>query len=420
MTRALAWFAALAVAATLGALAVSFSGLISIAASSGHFEPIRWFLGWSLRNAVRTQSVPVGPPPDLDDPALVLRAAGHYDTGCAVCHGAPGVPQSPVILGMTPQPPRLEQAAGHWDDDELFWIVKHGIKYSGMPAWPAQSRDDEVWAQVAFLRALSDMTPHRYAALALGAGDAGEGDTGNAAGGAPFERALADCARCHGRDGLGRGEGAALGAFPVVAGQPAEYLFATLQAFASGARKSGFMEAAAARHPEAVLRALAQHYAAQPAPVARASGEGGAPADDPGRGTADAAAGESRPLQAQDEAGRLDGDVFGASLPVPSATAKGPPRSKEARLALGRRIALHGLPGEKTPACRSCHGAAGRARNPLFPTLDGQREWYLAGHLRLWKDGGRGGTPYAGIMADVAERMTEQQIDAVAAWYSGR
>ena len=108
---------------------------------------------------------------------------------------------------MAPSPPRLEEKAAEWSDEDLFWIVKNGIKYSGMPAWPAQDRDDEVWAQVAFLRALPDMTRAEYADLALGGGLA---DDGLEAGGETtaaldgiFETALADCARCHGRDGLG-------------------------------------------------------------------------------------------------------------------------------------------------------------------------------------------------------------------------
>ena len=55
---------------------------------------------------------------------------------------------------MLPPPPELSKAAKEWKDEELFWIVKHGIKYTGMPSWVAAERDDEVWSVVAFLKRL--------------------------------------------------------------------------------------------------------------------------------------------------------------------------------------------------------------------------------------------------------------------------
>lgn len=149
------------------ALFVGWSGLVSIAASSGHWSVTGWFLGWTMANTVRTQALLIEKPTDLDldDPALIRRSAGQYATGCAGCHAAPGVPQSPVVRQMVPSPPRLADKVEEWTDEELFWIVKNGIKFSGMPAWPAQSREDEVWAQVAFLRALPDMSAAEYTNL---------------------------------------------------------------------------------------------------------------------------------------------------------------------------------------------------------------------------------------------------------------
>ena len=129
-----------------------------------------------------------------------------------------------------------------------------------MPAWPAQGRDDEVWAQVAFLRALPDMTAATYADLALGGGvvddDLEAGGQALAALDGIFENALENCARCHGRDGLGRGDRTAEGAFPIIAGQPAPYLNATLLAFAQGRRESGFMQPPASRYDAQTLAEL--------------------------------------------------------------------------------------------------------------------------------------------------------------------
>lgn len=413
--------ASLVVLGIAAALLVGWTGLVSIAASSGHWAVTSWFLHWTMKNAVITQSMGIEKPADIDlvDPALVLRSAGHYATGCAACHGAPGVPQSPIVKAMVPAPPRLEEKVGTWSDAALFWIVKNGFKYTGMPSWPTQDRDDEVWAQVAFLRALPDMTPAEYADLALGGGLT---DNNLEAGGEPtaaldgiFETALADCARCHGRDGQGRGEGASQGTFPVIAGQSATYLGSTLQAFASGARGSGFMQPPASRYDSDVLWELARHYAEQPGPQLAGSDIDGV--DE--AAVSDGIDAETLPPESrQDEAGILEGDGVLAYARVPLAAAAGPPGSQEHLPDLGRRIAVEGLERRKIPACQSCHGQAGQARNPFYPSLAGQPEWYLTEHMRLWQKGMRGGTAYAHLMDEIAGNMTVEQIEAVAAWYA--
>lgn len=433
--------AGLVVLGIAGVLLIGWMGLVSIAASSGHFGVTRWFLGWTMENAVETQSMLVSKPKDLDldDPALVRRSAGHYATGCAACHGAPGVPQSPVVLQMTPSPPRLEDKVAEWSDEELFWIVKHGIKYSGMPAWPTQERDDEVWAQVAFLRALPDMTRAEYAELALGGGladnDLEAGGETTAALDGIVENALADCARCHGRGGLGGGEGEAEDAFPIIAGQPAPYLYATLRAFALGLRESGFMEPPANRYAPEVLKALARHYSEQPAPdlqpVDAADASPGTEPSDAVINPVDDAPVAELPLASdsvetfvlpldtwQDEAGILEGEGDLPHAMVPAAAAAGPPTTREELLDLGRRIAVEGIGLRKIPACQSCHGRAAQARNLYYPYLVGQPEWYLSEQLRLWQEGRRGGTVYAHLMDEIARNMTDEQIDAVSAWYS--
>ena len=65
---------------------------------------------------------------------------------------------------MRPKPPDLSKAASLWSDAELFWIVKHGIRMTGMPAWGDHS-DDELWVTVAFLQELVEMSPQDYAKL---------------------------------------------------------------------------------------------------------------------------------------------------------------------------------------------------------------------------------------------------------------
>ncbi|MEF2070220.1 c-type cytochrome [Consotaella aegiceratis] len=385
----------------------AWSGLVPIRASSGHFPPWAWFLHWTMQNAAQKQSLGISVPEDIDltDPALIKRAAGHFAGECAPCHGSPAEPQSPVIQSMTPAPPRLAGTVGDYADRELFWIVKHGIKYTGMPAWPSQERDDEIWAQVAFLKALPSMSTEDYQRYAYGeeatqAVNSKNQDAANAT----FENALADCSRCHGKDGRGAGPTAA---FPILAGQPADYLFATLQAFSYGTRESGFMEPPAKRYDAAILKRLADYYAEQP----HGSSQAGA-ADCPAVARA-LASDDPEPHQAASQ--RAIPPTSGPREPLADAKAAA---ESEAPLDLGRTLARDGLPERKIPACESCHGETGHVEHPDYPYLAGQPKWYLSTHLHLWKDGTRGGTSYANVMDKIADQMSDKEIEAAALWYS--
>jgi mono/diheme cytochrome c family protein len=97
--------------------------------------------------SIEAHSTGIQVPPGLDDPAKVLIGVDHYAAHCAVCHGAPGVPKGEIAQGLHPQPPDLAKTAARFIPAELFWILKYGIKMTGMPARRDHS-DDELWASV--------------------------------------------------------------------------------------------------------------------------------------------------------------------------------------------------------------------------------------------------------------------------------
>jgi cytochrome c553 len=196
-------------------------------------------------------------PPNLADPGLILRGAKHFASGCAPCHGAPGQLASPIAQQMTPVPPGLYSADRDFTPSQLFWVIKNGVKMTAMPAWPAQQRDDEVWAMVAFLEQLPHLTTPDYLKLV------GSTDTAFLPGTPPQNQTAAfdagACARCHGADGEGEN-----GAFPSLAGMSADRIETALLAYRDGSRPSGFMQPIAAAMSGAEIKAAAQYYAGLP------------------------------------------------------------------------------------------------------------------------------------------------------------
>ena len=148
----------------LGAGAVIYTGVYDVAATSPHWPATAWLLETARTRSIQAQAAGIAVPPGLDDPAKVVIGVEHYAAHCAVCHGAPGVPRGDIAQGLYPPPPDLAKTAPLYTPAELFWIVKHGMKMTGMPAW-SNHGDDELWATVGFLQKLPAMNEQDYAKL---------------------------------------------------------------------------------------------------------------------------------------------------------------------------------------------------------------------------------------------------------------
>jgi cytochrome c553 len=241
-----------------------WSGLYNVAATSPHLSITHKILHLAMIQSAKRHSEQLKAPP-LDDARLIKRGAAHFETGCAPCHGSPLLPPSPIEIGATPPPPPLYSAAFDFTPDQLHWIVKHGIKMTAMPPWPAQVRNDEVWAMVAFLKALPGVKRDDYAEL-IGAQEPGaSSEAGLQALSDSGDARTQGCASCHGADGNGRG-----GVAPRLAGLSAAYMEAQLDAFRTGARPSGIMRPVAMGLSPEKSKDLAQRFA-QMAPSAVAA-----------------------------------------------------------------------------------------------------------------------------------------------------
>lgn len=149
----------------IGGIVFVYSGLYNVAASDPHNGVVRWALSTTMERSVAARSDDVVAPVPFDD-EQVRRGFEHFDDTCVMCHGAPGVEPSDVGQGLRPEPPDLAKAVAEWNPSELFWIVKHGVKMTGMPAFGPTHGDEDLWDLVAFLGRLPDLSPQDYQALA--------------------------------------------------------------------------------------------------------------------------------------------------------------------------------------------------------------------------------------------------------------
>jgi mono/diheme cytochrome c family protein len=154
--------AALAVIGIVGVGAFVYSGIYNIGADDHHTRPVYALLQTLRERSIgwRSKDLTV---PNLEDPQLILKGAGQYAAMCTGCHLAPGMADSEIRPGLYPQPPELSKFRS--DPREAFWVIKHGIKMSAMPAWGSSHDDATIWSMVAFLQKLPDLTPAGYKAI---------------------------------------------------------------------------------------------------------------------------------------------------------------------------------------------------------------------------------------------------------------
>ncbi|MBK6725790.1 MAG: cytochrome c [Xanthomonadales bacterium] len=165
------------VVAVIGAAAFIGLGVYNVAADDPHWPLTHRLMETVRSRSISTRAVDVTVPP-LDDDALIRAGAGNYDAMCVTCHLSPGTPDTELSLGLYPPPPTWSEL-GAVDPREAFWVIKHGVKMSGMPAWGKSMDDRYIWGMVALLRQFPRMTQARYHELVTTSGghDHGGGES---------------------------------------------------------------------------------------------------------------------------------------------------------------------------------------------------------------------------------------------------
>jgi mono/diheme cytochrome c family protein len=152
----------------ISASAFIYSGIYPIGADVPHNKFSYWILERVRENSIERAAKNIKVP-NLESPDLLLSGGADYNDMCASCHLKPGQKDSDMSLGLYPIPPNLSLNNQDGDDvletKKMFWTIKHGIKASGMPAWGITHDDERIWAMVAFINKMPELTQDQYQVL---------------------------------------------------------------------------------------------------------------------------------------------------------------------------------------------------------------------------------------------------------------
>lgn len=150
-------------------VAFIYSGFYPVGADDRHTPVTYWALDTLRERSVSRAAQSIEVPVELNTSTRLLRGGSDYQAMCVSCHLAPDMSESDFTKGLNPAPPNLTQ---HQGDENLesrarsqFWVIKHGIKASGMPAWGPGHDDERIWNIVAFLQRLPELSPEQYQIL---------------------------------------------------------------------------------------------------------------------------------------------------------------------------------------------------------------------------------------------------------------
>ena len=164
MTKLVVTILIVMVAALAGSAGFVYSGIYNVGADVPHGKVVGRLLSTTSRASVQRRAADIDVP-ELSDDTLRLAGANDFEAMCAGCHGAPGQEPQAIGRGLNPAPPDLAESAARMTPAELFWVTKHGIRMTGMPAWGATHDDDALWPVVAFMTALPQLDADGYKTL---------------------------------------------------------------------------------------------------------------------------------------------------------------------------------------------------------------------------------------------------------------
>ncbi|WP_111748485.1 c-type cytochrome [Salinisphaera orenii] len=144
---------------------VVYTGAYNVAATSKHLSVTYWTIKKTYQNSIANHASSIETPKDFGTRKQVLMGAANYKEMCSGCHTPPGGKPSAMAKGMYPLPPNLSESGEKMPANQIFWILQHGIKASGMPAWGVTHGKEELWALTAFVKKFPELDGKQYQQL---------------------------------------------------------------------------------------------------------------------------------------------------------------------------------------------------------------------------------------------------------------
>ncbi|MCF8039088.1 MAG: cytochrome c [Desulfohalobiaceae bacterium] len=146
-----------------GAFLYAWSGLYNMAASKPHWNLTSSFIEMVRDRSIETHSQDIQRP-GAGGTELKDTFFSHYHGMCRLCHGAPGYRPEEFAMGLYPKPPEMTsgEIQTEFNQVEIYWIVEHGLKLTGMPAFGPSHDEEDLWGLAALARAMPGMSPEQY------------------------------------------------------------------------------------------------------------------------------------------------------------------------------------------------------------------------------------------------------------------
>jgi mono/diheme cytochrome c family protein len=117
----------------------------------------KWIAKKALDAAIVRQAPKGQNPVALNDKNLT-EGIRLYAANCAVCHGASDAKASAIALGLYQKAPQLAKyGVGDDEEGEIYWVLFHGIRMTGMPAFRESLSEEEIWKIVLFLKNMDSL-----------------------------------------------------------------------------------------------------------------------------------------------------------------------------------------------------------------------------------------------------------------------
>lgn len=164
--RAFKWLTGLLLLAAVALGTWVVAGGPDVAADRDHDRLTHWLLETVRERSVSRRAAELRMPSlePLTD-AKLLTAVASYEDMCAGCHAPPGGEASALARGLNPPAPDLARVAQRRSTEELFWVTRHGIRMTGMPAWGPTHSDAELLPLVALMQQFPGFEDHEYGEL---------------------------------------------------------------------------------------------------------------------------------------------------------------------------------------------------------------------------------------------------------------